>query len=233
MQLSPTKTEMILFKGILDVRRPPTIKVGGLSLRFSERVQYLGVCFGLRLSVGPHVSFVCTKSKQLFYNFSQIAKANWGIRCNELISLYMGLFIPIITYAAAGWVDRLNAQLKKKLLAIQRQILISVNKAYRTISADALNVIVGSPPINLLLSERMAIYNLRKGRQVDHGEFSFTSIDINNCKLESDTYKDALNQIKQQTILIWQSRWNNSTKGRLTFEFYLISRADYLLVGSS
>lgn len=215
LQLSPTKTEMILLKGFLDVRRPPIIRVGGLGLKFSDKVRYLGVLFGTRLSVGPHVSFVCSKSKTLFYKLSQVARANWGIQYNELLFIYKGLFIPIITYAAAGWADRLNTQLKRKLLAVQRQVLIYVSKAYRTVSADALAIVTGSPPVDLLLSERIATYNLKKHKNINHGDLSFSfHRNVNSSQIEN-----LYNEIKEQTKLLWQNRWNVSTKGRLTYEF--------------
>lgn len=217
LQLSSTKTEMILLKGILDKHRPPKITVGGLSLRFSDRVKYLGVFFGPRLSVGPHVSFVCSKGKNMFYKLSQVAHANWGIRYKELLYIYRGLFVPIITYAAAGWADRLTVQLRRKLLAAQRQVLIHVCKAYRTVSADALTTITGSPPVDLLLSERIAIYKLKKKKDFTHGGFSFSF----SCEDEVTTelMKNLCSQTRETTISMWQCRWNSSTKARLTYEF--------------
>lgn len=83
------------------------------------------------------------------------------------------MFVPIITYAAAGWANKLNTQHKRKLLAAQRQVLICVTKAYNTISADALTVIAGSSPNNLVLAERIAIYNLNKYKNFKHGVLSF------------------------------------------------------------
>lgn len=215
LRLSPTKTEMVLLKGILDIRRPPTVKVGGTSLRFSENVRYLGVRFGQRLNIGAHVSFVCAKSKMLFYKLSQVSRKNWGIRYKDFLVIYKGLFIPIITYAASGWIDRLTVKLKNKILTTQRQVLIYVTKAYRTVSGDALLVLTGSPPMDLLLSERAALYNLKRQKEIKHGNLI---IEPRSTLNDSDR-KDIARQIREQTILLWQDRWDRSMKARVTYDY--------------
>jgi hypothetical protein len=154
--------------------------------------------------------------KTFFHKLSQVARANWIVRFKELLTFHKGLFVSIITYNAAGWADRLNVQQKRKLLAAQRQVLICVTKAYRTVSADALTVLACSSPIDLLLSERVAIYKLEKYKDFSHGSFSFN---FPTNSVDSEQIKVLYTQVKRETIQLWQQRWNVSAKGRLTYNY--------------
>ena len=55
---------------------------------------------------------------------------------------------------------------------MQRQALLGVTCAYRTLSADALTVVAGVMPVRYLLLERAARYSLRKEEIVKIGELT-------------------------------------------------------------
>lgn len=167
------------------------------------------------MKVGHHVSFVCSRSKTLFYRLSHVAKANWGIGNKKLITIYKGRFIPIVSYVAAGWVHKLNSHHTRKLIAAQRQVLIHVCKAYRTVSADALMVIAGVPPLDLLLSERVATYSLKKNKKISHGSLLLDGPD----SLERDEINKLNARIKRETNIMWQIKWDTSPKTRLTYRY--------------
>ena len=147
--LSVTKSHMILLKGFLDIRRPPTVKIGSRSLRMVSESRYLGVTYGTRMNITPHINYIYNKSKTILSQFARVAKSTWGLNNSIMESLYKGVFIPIISYAAAGWADKLNTHHHRKLNQAQRYALIGVTKAYRTVSTDALCVIAGATPIGL------------------------------------------------------------------------------------
>lgn len=102
LKLSDTKTEMLLEKGFMDIRRPPTVKIEQKSLKMVPTAKYLGVKFGTRLNITPHIEYIVNKTKIIFNKLAHVARAHWGINQKSMSTLYKGIFIPIITYAAAG-----------------------------------------------------------------------------------------------------------------------------------
>ena len=135
----------------------------------------------------------------------------WGLSTGVMETLYRGVFLPIITYAAARWMDRLNVHHRKRLTQAQRWALLGTTKAYRTISSDALCVIAGAIPIELVLEERRASYFLRKCKN-----FAFLG---KNYIIQTGITKQEITQIKheitRQMQQAWQTKWDNSQKGRL------------------
>ena len=160
LQLSKTKTEMILLKGFLDIKRPPTVKIGDKSLKMNSKVRYLGVHFGTRLNVTPHVDYITTKARNIFSGLVRLAKAHWGLNTRIIRILYKGVVLAILCYAAAGWAGMLNLHHHRKLRSAHRQSLLAITRAYRTTSNSALTVLAAEPPIHLVLRERVAYYYL-------------------------------------------------------------------------
>ena len=80
--------------------------------------------------------------------------------------------------------------------------------AYRSTPTDALCVLSGSLPVEILLQQRIALYNLRKGREANIGEVTLYG--------HSEEKEE---KIKAEAVRLWQSKWNSSEKGRITFRF--------------
>ena len=118
-------------------------------------VRYLGVYFGSRLNVTPHVNYITAKTRNVFGRLVNLTKAHWGLDTKIIRTIYKGLVIPILCYAATG--DQ-----TKKLRSAQRQALLAITRAYRTTSNDALAVLAAQTPIHLLLQERIALYQLKE-----------------------------------------------------------------------
>ena len=76
LELSTTKSDVILLKGFLDIKRPPTVKINCTSLKMRPTVRYLGVKFGTRLNVKPHID-ITTKARNLFSGFMKLARTHW------------------------------------------------------------------------------------------------------------------------------------------------------------
>jgi hypothetical protein len=116
--------------------------------------KYLGVHFDSDLKINKHIQETTQKSINLFNSLAKVAKARWGLGQAAMRTLYKGLFEPIITYAAAGWCDLLKGKTKTMLLRTQRMALLQVTEAYRTTSTEALQIIAGVMPIDLLIEVR-------------------------------------------------------------------------------
>lgn len=70
--------------------------------------RYLGVKFGSRLNVTPLVNYITAKTRNRFGRLVNLAKAHWGLNTKIIRTIYKGLVLPILCYAAAGWAAKLN-----------------------------------------------------------------------------------------------------------------------------
>lgn len=216
LSISESKSNMLLLKGYLDTKRPPTVRVYNKTIRMVDETRYLGVKFGSRLGITPHVNYISNKSRKTFSQLAAVARARWGISSGIMETLYRGVFIPIIAYASAGWADKVNAHHRRRLMQAQRYALLTVTKAYRTISSDALCVIAGAAPITLVLQEAQCRYYLRKGRNFTHHGRNYT-IAANTTKNEEKRIK---HEMAKQTGTAWQKMWDRAANGRHTHKFY-------------
>ena len=198
LTLSEQKTEMLLVKGKLDAERPPIIKISGRNVRMEQAIKYLGVHLEGGLKVNKHVEAITGKCQKLFNSLARVAKAKWGLGHAAMRTLYRGLYEPITTYAAAGWSDLLKGKARSKLIRSQRMALLRVTKAYRTTSTEALQVIAGVIPIDLLVEIRARLHNKKRRRD------------------EAPDEKTIVGEALEK----WQERWQTTPKGRTTFDYF-------------
>jgi hypothetical protein len=104
----------------------------------------------------------CTK---LVFSLSKSSKVTWGVKHEELKTIYTGGILPLITYGAPVWKTVLdkNNVIKNKLIRIQQLINIKIAKVYRTVSNEALCVITGQIPIAIKIEEITKYYERIKG----------------------------------------------------------------------
>lgn len=168
------------------------------------------------MGISPHVRSGCQKSKIVFSHLAGVARAKWGISTRVMEMIYRGVLLAMVTYAAAGWADRVNSYHRKQLTQAQRYALLGVTKAYRTIPTDALCVIAGATPIECVLKERRSAYYLRSGISFTHSKKHF-EIQLGITKEEVIWIKK---EIIEETYRTWQTKWDYSQKGRLTYQYY-------------
>lgn len=155
-------------KGSLSLARPPTLRIGGSPVRLTM----IGLSF-------------------------------WGSPWTESSPFYLMLFeatnnvsvfCPIIQYAQRVWIHRVeHSHVKKALRACPRSVLLCMGGAYRTVSFQALSVILGQAPLDLVVQEAHAIWQLRHGH-------------LNRPWLEA----------KRNIVHIWQAEWDEADTGRYT-----------------
>lgn len=101
----------------------------------------------------------------------------------------------ILLYGAEIWADALKT--KKychAMMTVQRQSALRIACSYRTVSAQAVLVVAGVIPIDLLAFERKRIY----GKSADMRR------------------QDAATTERDRTIQTWQQRWTAETTGNWT-----------------
>ena len=81
------------------------------------------------------------------------------------------------------------------LVSVQRTTALHITSAYRTVSAPAILVIVGTIPVDLLAAKRMEIYNTKSAGNHIIGQF------------------------REDNIAKWQRRWNVEDRRKYTARF--------------
>ncbi|KAJ8983333.1 hypothetical protein NQ317_003138 [Molorchus minor] len=108
--------------------------------------------------------------------------------------LLYNVVVSTILYGAEIWHGAMRVRLYRETLEkAQRKMLLGIVGAYRTTSTEALQVIAGLPPIDLIAEERGRIYkkNPRERKGVKKSE-------------------------RGNTLRVWQERWSEGRKGSRT-----------------
>ena len=166
------------------------------------------------MNITPHIKYVTEKSKNLFAGFVKLAREHLGLDTKIITTIYTGLVIPILCYAAAGWYERINAHRDRKLKSAQRQALFAITGAYRTTSNDALAVLAAEIPTKCKLIGRKAHCNIKRSTEVKVGEFHFCPTPATQDKRQTNITKQRL---REGIIDMWQKEWEETNKGPYRF----------------
>ena len=190
LMFNPGKTEAILLKDSLCRKRNPCIKMMGSFIKFTQKLKYLGVILSKSFGFEPHMTYVTRRARVRVNLLQKLARPKFGVSSGVLKVLYKGAFEPAVTYASPVFADRLNSKTRRLLLSSQRCALIPMLRAYRTVPGDALPVLAGVLPMDLLVQYRAASYK----------------------RLKSE-------ELMEPFIQAWSDRWTNSDKGRAVYEY--------------
>lgn len=203
----------MLLKGTLK-NRGPIVRMSGVSLRYVKQVTYLGVTIGERLNFLPHLDKVKEKMLVVVPTVRRLLTREWGLTRRAALTVYRGLFVACATFGAPIWYSAVMKEAgKKRILSCQRVMLHGMLPVCRTVSTEAMQILAGVPPLDLEVI-RMAIAFKLKRRE------TLSSTDWSEC---SDFGRLNRNELKISLARCvssrWQSRWDNSEVGRVTFEF--------------
>lgn len=76
-----------MLKEFLDIRRSPIKSMGNNSLKMVAETRYLGIHYGSRLNITPHVNYISTKSKEIFNHLAGIPKTTLGLNTKTMRTL--------------------------------------------------------------------------------------------------------------------------------------------------
>lgn len=89
---------------------------------------------------------------------------------------------------------------------VQRMILSRVVRSYRTTSTDALCVLSGCPPWELLIDERARIYTRLRAPNIE-------------AQTKGNSKSTVRKEERSKTLTLWQAKWDACTSGRATYKF--------------
>lgn len=88
------------------------------------------------------------------YKIRNIARATWGLNPQVIKNIYLLVIEKIILYGCNVWFRGI-AQLLQKLPQLQRSSLLAITGCYRTVSNDALSVLSGCLPVDLVIRREL------------------------------------------------------------------------------
>lgn len=212
LHLSREKSVGLIMKGKFDRERRPRIRMGDGYIRMGDEVRHLGVYWGERMTVLPHLREMRAKIRKLGTDLRRVARAKWGLNHKSLAILNKGAVEPAALYGAEVWYGKLNAKSRDLLNSAQRPMLIAMARAYRTTSTDALSVIAGQIPLSHKAEEKCLVRKIRKREPVTIGGFEYDG--------SEELARRAREEARNHVIAKWQEAWERSGKGRTTYGFF-------------
>ncbi|XP_036317690.1 uncharacterized protein LOC118732668, partial [Rhagoletis pomonella] len=160
LKLAAEKTELIL----LTKKHIPlevSMKLTGITLKTQRVIKYLGVRLDPRLTYWAQMQHAAAKAAKATAYLSRLM-ANIGGPTQSKRKLLMSTTLNILLYGAEIWADTLQKNNRCKILSrAHRTAALRVASAYRTVSGEAILVISGTVPIDLLAAERKKMWELK------------------------------------------------------------------------
>lgn len=170
------------------------MRVGTHEIEAGGEVKYLGVTLDTKMTFWPHIQKTARKAAERIASLSRLMANTTGPRPGKR-RLLMSTAHSILLYGAEIWADALKT--KKychAMTTVQRQSALRIACSYRTVSAQAVLVVAGVIPIDLLAFERKRIYE----------------------RTADTSRQDAATTERQSTIQTWQQRWTEGSTGNWT-----------------
>lgn len=192
LQMAHHKTEIVV---VTNRRQPITthIKVGDNVITSQRQVKYLGVMVDDRLGFSRHVDYVCEKAAKVQKALARIMPNTFGPISSKR-RMIANVTTSVLRYGCEVWGKALDKQRNSEIInRIHRLSALRIASGYRTVSYDAACIIAGLMPIELVLKEDKKCWESKKSKGVTERP-----------------------EHREQSLLEWQNRWDNSMKGRWT-----------------
>ena len=112
-----------------------------------------------------HVKHVVSRANEISTKLGRLMPNIGGLRSSKRRVL-CGAVGSIILYAAPTWGGVMRKEkYRQMLLRVQREQVLRISSAYRTMFTEAAQVLAGLVPIDLQVQERMSAYDTQQGRQ--------------------------------------------------------------------
>jgi len=196
LEFSASKSQLLAIKG--GLKAGYNIGFGSNDnaprIESTSTAKYLGVHLDPQRSYWDHFKAVRLKSKDMYGRLRRLRSAEWGMGHLAARTIYRGVFLPRVTYAAEIWATGTKLiKSQKKLLSAQRAPLLAMT-VHITPSTNCLPVVAGTMPLDLEVRSQALKKNWIR-QEITHEE----------------------NDIKQNYIFDeWQTRYDTLPKGNWT-----------------
>lgn len=158
LMLAPEKTEAVLLTKKRKMQRIHFF-LQGTEVDISPAIKYLGIWLDTKLSFAKHVNETINKAQRTTTALLGLMPNIGGPRSSKRRILASVVHSQLL-YASPAWHSVIgNKKLLQRLARVQKTLSIRICSAYKTISAEAVGVIAGIPPIEFLIQERKERYS--------------------------------------------------------------------------
>lgn len=163
LQIAPDKTEAVILYGGRRLREIE-ITVQDKRIRSKETIRYLGVHFSRNNGMKEHLKRTAAKAERSIQAISALLPNIGGPKASNR-RIMCSVVNSVLLYAAPIWREEMAVKSNLDILTrSQRRTAIRICSAYRTISLEAVQVIAGCIPIDLLVEERCRAYHEKIGQ---------------------------------------------------------------------
>lgn len=169
----------------------------GVTLTLSKRAKYLGVVLDSNLSWSENVKERKKKAQFAFYACRKAFGKSWGLTSKMISWIYSAIIRPILTYGSLVWWTSLNYKTTTLSISrVQRQACLAVTGALKSTPNDALDVILGIPPLkeHILQYAASAALRLKCSGQWVTKSYGHANI-LNKFELDSNQRYDHMSPI--------------------------------------
>nr|CAD7262739.1 unnamed protein product [Timema shepardi]CAD7571430.1 unnamed protein product [Timema californicum] len=133
------KTTFMLFRGKLI--RNPSIDIDGKVIRRIHMVRYVGVTVDENSNFTANMEEVVGRAQKNMNKIIRIDKRRSHLTMRLIKTYHQTILLSIVGYGACIWSHRLNNVVPARAIReIQRNILLRLSGAYRTVTTDAMIV---------------------------------------------------------------------------------------------
>lgn len=214
VEVSIGKTVGMLLKANKRLARSPCIRLSDETLKCVTKVKYLGISVGECLSFSVHLFELRNKIIMVMGQLSRVLRKDWGLKREAIRTLYRGLILSCVCYGASVWSSTLKLKRSvTSLESIQRVALYKSLRVCTTVSTQAMQVIMGVPPMDLEIAKRSALFKVRRGLELTETDI------LNSSEVQGKSFSEIKSMSEVKVIEKWQIRWTSSLKGKTTREF--------------
>lgn len=214
MRISEPKTHIMMLKGEFEQYNEPKVYVYDKKIKIVRSIKYLGITLDCKLNFIKHAESIKQKITTVFGKLMRVTRCEWGLKGRSVSLLYDCVFKPILTYGAGAWYTRSqHSWVIRHLQSAQRFMLLSISRACRTTSTEALQVLCGKMPAELEIVQSGLVYCLKKGIETE-----YIGIRVNRPR-QGQHPNEPIRRLKELVKARWQNKWENSDKGRVLYRF--------------
>jgi hypothetical protein len=126
-------------------------------------MKYLGIILGHKFRFQEHIKYETEMCAKLIHSLTKAAKMTWEIKHATMATINTGAILPLLLYGAPIWIEAMNYEHNRwKYIRVQRLINVSMAKAYRTTSSEALSMLTGTTAIIIKHEEVAQRYNAKE-----------------------------------------------------------------------
>ena len=219
LEFASSKTEFIVFirkRSKLDL----TLKINNIQIQPPKIVKYIGVLLDQKFTWRPRIEYRCKMTARAIMDLRRFSRLTWGPNSNLKKKIYESIAVPMLLYAAPIWSEATKYKCcATKLRVVQRKMLVSTVRSFRSISFESTLILINSLPMKKRAKQLSALASLKKSCSSNELTRDFLSqanikaAEIPNSKMAWAKTKNSRRQ--------WSAEWTSEvTSSTITKSFF-------------